>query len=249
MSAGAQPPVLDPRIGQRYVGSPEHPLLRPKDAASIILIDRSGTKVRFLVGKRGKAHAFMPEFYVFPGGRRDTADSRVPVAKPLRDEVEAKLLVDAGAAMTPARARALAVAAVRETMEETGLILGSPGSVGGRPDWQTFEDRGEAPDLSALRFVVRATTPPRQSRRFDTRFFACFLDEVGADPATMRDSPELHDLSWIGFDDMDSLSLPRITRIVLSDLRAELEADSALPYGRPVPFYSVRRGVFDRVVL
>lgn len=249
MSERPQPTVLDPRIGQRYVGSPEYPVLRPKDAASIILIDRSGQKARFLVGKRGKAHAFMPSLYVFPGGRRDTADSRVPVAKPLRDEVEAKLLVAAGAAMTPARARALAVAAVRETMEETGLILGAAGSVGSRAEWQPFQARGEAPDLSALRYVARATTPPRQSRRFDTRFFACFLDEVGADPAMMRDSPELHDLLWIGFDDLDTLPLPRITRIVLSDLRAELEADPTLPYGRPIPFYTVRYGIFDRVVL
>lgn len=249
MSARAEPTVPDPRIGQRYVGSPDYPVLRPKDAASIILMDRSGPKLRFLVGKRGKAHAFMPEFYVFPGGRRDAADSRIPVARPLRGEVEAKLLVEGGAAMTRARARALAVAAVRETMEETGLILGAAGSVGSRAEWQPFEARQEAPDLSALRFIARATTPPRQSRRFDTRFFACFVDEVGADPATMRDSAELHDLSWIGFDDMDTLALPRITRIVLADLRVELEADAALPYGRPVPFYSVRRGIFDRIVL
>jgi 8-oxo-dGTP pyrophosphatase MutT (NUDIX family) len=249
MSARPEPTAVDPRVGQRYVGSPEHPLLRPKDAASIILMDRSGPKLRFLVGKRGKAHAFMPELYVFPGGRRDTADSRVPVATPLREEVEAKLLVQAGAAMTPPRARALAVAAIRETMEETGLILGAAGDVGSRAEWQPFRAREEAPDLSALRYIARATTPPRQSRRFDTRFFACFLDEVGADPATMRDSPELHDLSWIGFDDMGALPLPRITRIVLSDLRAELAADPTLPFGRPVPFYSVRRGIFDRVVL
>lgn len=59
---------------------------------------------------------------VFPGGRVDRSDSRVSPATPLRPEVERRLCV----ACSPARARALAVAAIRETIEETGLILGRP---------------------------------------------------------------------------------------------------------------------------
>jgi len=235
-----------PRVGTRYIPSMEHPLIKPRDAASIILIDRSGREPRFLVGKRGRKHTFMPNFYVFPGGRRDRADSRIGVAAPLREDVQAKLLERTGSAMTPARAQGLAVAAIRETAEEAGLFIGAEGRVGLHRDWTGFATRGLAPDLARLRFVARATTPPRQSRRFDTRFFACFIDEIGADPADISESEELHDLTWIGFSDIDSVQLPRITRTILDDLERELGHDADLAFGRPVPFYFVKHGVFVR---
>lgn len=238
-----------PRVGTRYVPSGEYPLLRPKDAASIILIDRSEEEPRFLVGKRGKAHTFLPDYYVFPGGRRDPADSRIKVARPLPAPVLERLLEQTDARMSEARARGLAVAAVRETHEEAGLKIAAQGPVARHPDWRGFAEHGLAPDLSALRYVARATTPPRQSRRFDTRFFACFLDEIDADPRDVRDSAELHGLTWIRFDELDSVPLPRITRTILGDLEAELDHDRTLPFGRPVPFYTVRHGIFVRDII
>lgn len=237
------------RIGQPYVTDSTLPVLRPKDAASLILLDRGAARPRFLVGKRGKGHAFMPDLYVFPGGRRDRSDSRIPIARPFRPEVISRLMRCTGAAMTRARARALGVTAIRETMEETGLVIGARGDVGSHPDWQRFAGEGIAPDLSTLRYIARATTPPRQNRRFDTRFFACFIDEIGASPEMVSDSRELHDLTWIGFDEVGHLSVPRITQIVLNDLREELAHDPDLAYGRPVPYYLVRRGIFERIVL
>jgi 8-oxo-dGTP pyrophosphatase MutT (NUDIX family) len=238
-----------PRAGTRYVASSEHPLLKPKDAASIILIDRAGPDIRFLVGKRARAHTFMPNFYVFPGGRRDRADSRVGVAKPLRASVIERLMARTDRAMTAARAQALAVAAIRETSEEAGLMIAGGGKVGLHPDWSGFSERGLAPDLSPLRYVARAITPPRQSRRFDTRFFACFLDEVGADPGDVCDSDELQDLTWIGFGDVDHLQLPRITRTIIEDLQEALGSAPDLPYGQPVPFYYVKHGTFVRDII
>lgn len=237
------------RIGRRYEPKTEHPLLRPKDAASIILIDRTGPHPRILMGRRAKAHVFMPDVFVFPGGRRDPADSRITVARGLQRQVADKLAIRAGAAMSDARARALGVTAIRETMEETGLLIGTSGKVGRHADWATFADKGLAPDLAHLRFIARATTPPRQKRRFDTRFFACFLDEIGVEPGLVSDSVELTDLTWAGFDDVGAMPLPDITRIVLEDLRSELAHDPSLLYGRPVPFYTVERGIFVRHML
>jgi 8-oxo-dGTP pyrophosphatase MutT (NUDIX family) len=239
-------PAFDSRIGKPYRGSADHPLIKPRDAASIILIDRSGASPRILVGKRGKAHAFMPNAYVFPGGRRDPDDSRIRPARPLREDVAEKLLERTGSGMNRTRAQALAVTAVRETMEEAGLRIASEGVVSRHPDWAEFARDGLAPDLSSLRYVARAITPPRQSRRFDTRFFACFFDEISAEPDEIRDSHELHDLTFLRFDDIDGFKLPTITRTVLSDIRLELERDSSLPFGRPVPFYFVKRGIFVR---
>ncbi len=238
-----------PRVGTRYITSNEHPLLRPKDAASIILIDRAGPEIRFLVGKRARAHTFMPNFYVFPGGRRDRADSRVGVARPLKETVTERLMARTDRAMTAARAQALAVAAVRETSEEAGLMIAGNGKVGLHSNWSGFSERGLAPDLSSLRYVARAITPPRQSRRFDTRFFACFLDEIGADPKDVSDSEELQDLTWIGFDDIDRMQLPRITRTIIGDLQDALGAQPDLPFDQPVPFYYVKHGTFVRDII
>lgn len=113
------------------------PYLRPKDAASILLLDRSTDTVRVLVGKRSSAHVFMPDVYVFPGGRRDADDRTLPFGTDARPAVIDKLMRAASRQMTQTSARALALAALRELHEETGLRFG------------TDPDR---PDLSPLRF-------------------------------------------------------------------------------------------------
>jgi len=59
-----------------------HPYVRPRDAATLILIDRSGERPRVLVGRRHDKVVFMPGKYVFPGGRVDPTDHRIPTAAP-----------------------------------------------------------------------------------------------------------------------------------------------------------------------
>src|SRR5271154_3136171 len=100
-----------------------HPYRRPVDAATLILVDRSGAVPKVLVGRRHDKVVFQPGKFVFPGGRVDTADGRVPVAAPMSKALEANLL-KGSPKITAARARSLAVAAVREPCEETGLCLG-----------------------------------------------------------------------------------------------------------------------------
>src|SRR6202046_5455132 len=100
-----------------------HPYFRPKDAATLILVDRSSAIPKVLVGKRHDKVVFMPGKFVFPGGRVDKSDNRVPVAAPITKELEANLL-KGSPKITTSRARSLAVAAIREACEETGLCLG-----------------------------------------------------------------------------------------------------------------------------
>ena len=100
-----------------------HPYRRPKDAATLILVDRSGSVPKVLVGKRHDKVIFMPGKFVFPGGRVDATDNRVPVAADIPKALEKKL-TGGSPKIAPARARALAVAAIREACEETGLCLG-----------------------------------------------------------------------------------------------------------------------------
>src|SRR4030088_588500 len=96
---------------------------RPKDAATLILVDRSGSTPKVLLGKRHARHKFMPGKFVFPGGRVEPADKLMPVAGPLDPHAEAQLMKRLKRA-SAARARALALAAIRETFEETGLLFG-----------------------------------------------------------------------------------------------------------------------------
>src|SRR5271170_2753837 len=69
-----------------------HPYFRPKDAATLILVDRSSTIPKVLVGKRHDKVVFMPGKFVFPGGRVDKSDNRVPVAAPITQSLETNLL-------------------------------------------------------------------------------------------------------------------------------------------------------------
>ncbi len=96
------------------------PVLRPKDAAALILVRRKGDALRVLMGERSARHTFLPGRFVFPGGRLDIADQRLLVDTDLRPEVRVKV----AAGTTTSRARGLALAAVRETFEETGILIG-----------------------------------------------------------------------------------------------------------------------------
>src|ERR1700759_4406722 len=150
-----------------------HPYFRPKDAATLILVDRSGAVPKVLVGRRHDKVVFQPGMIVFPGGRVDKSDHRIPVAASIPKELEADLL-RGRPKITASRAKSLAIAAIREACEETGLCLGKKSS-GAAPKlegaWKPFTEAGLLPDPSGLFLIARAITPPGRVRRFDTRFF------------------------------------------------------------------------------
>src|SRR4029079_13762353 len=99
-----------------------YPYMRPRDAATLILVRMKGRTPEVLMVCRDAHSAFMPNRYVFPGGRVDKADAHVPIATPLDRHVKARLLE----AASVQRAQDIGVAAVREAFEETGLLLGKP---------------------------------------------------------------------------------------------------------------------------
>lgn len=219
-----------------------HSTIRPRDAASIMLLDRSAKSVRVLMGKRHSAHVFMPDLYVFPGGRCDPTDHRLHFSGDLHPTVLRSLKATDGRPLTDGRARALALAAVRELYEEAGVSIG-------RAPVKAGTSLPFLPDLTNLRYMARAITPPGQPRRFDTRFFAVFADEAGINPSETQDSQELQDLQWIDVNDYSSLQIPAITAVILADLRHGLESDPLLPRERPVPCYFTRHRRFIRALL
>jgi 8-oxo-dGTP pyrophosphatase MutT (NUDIX family) len=227
------------------------PAPRPRDAATLILIDRSGAVPKVLLGKRHGGHVFMPGKYVFPGGRVEPHDRHVPVAGHLDRHVEEKLMRHVS---RPSRdkARALAVAAIRAVFEETGLLVGrkvedTPRVAADGPA-DPFAAAGVRPDLSALHLIARAITPPGRPRRFDARFFAADADLiVHRVDGVVHPDAELVDLTWLPIEKARELDIPPVTKRVL----AELEARVALGFGHdlPVPFYRVLHKKFTCVML
>lgn len=223
--------------------------IRPRDAASLLLIDRSGKELRILMGKRHMRHVFMPGKFVFPGGRTEPADGRMAAIAELSDHDQAKLLSGMGGRSTITRCRALALSAIRETYEEAGLFLGQKAKVSNisHPDWAAFAERDVMPDLSALRYFVRAITPPGRTRRFDTRFFLAFRDAV-ADSLPEGPSQELEELAWLPFPDALQLDIPDITRMIISEAKTVLDANPSLAPGNSVIRYQMKYGRFVREV-
>lgn len=221
--------------------------LRPRDAATLILLDRVGSIHKVLIGRRHRKHAFMPGKFVFPGGRTDPADSRISVATSLHPAVEAKLM---GTRTSRARARAIALSAIRETYEEAGLLIGEQRDFSTtKDDWQGFADHRVCPTLGSLRFVARAITPPGRVRRFDTRFLAAFRDDVAVELADGGPTNELEEIVWLPISEAMEADIPSITRTVLMDLAARLSDDPDLRPDGPVPFYHLSHNRFRRDIL
>lgn len=163
----------------------------------------------------------MPNVYVFPGGRVDRQDARAPTASELRDGVAARLRETC----SPARARALAVAAVRETFEETGLRFGP------------LHQGALLPNLDRLEYIARAITPSVSPVRYHARFFVARAD--GAE-GELRGSGELLDLRFVPLEEALTLRVIDVTAFVLEHLREILGGSQ--PKGLPLYHYKSSKG-------
>ncbi len=145
--------------------------------------------------RRNAGAAFLPDRYVFPGGRVDDAD---------RDEAERRILGSSGDLDA-----AYAMTAARETFEEVGLLFACDALDPGRlPELrremhagtlsfgQVLERLGTSVDASQLRYFSRWITPKAEiaTRRFDTRFFVA---RAPADQVAEADATEVSDGRWI----------------------------------------------------
>jgi len=213
--------------------------VRPKDAASLIVVRKYDGVARVLMGERNRRHVFLPGRFVFPGGRLDVADQRLNVATELRPEVASKV----ASGISAARARGLALAAIRETFEETGVRLGvrraTPIRTRSAP-WRSFFARGVVPRLEGLDFIARAITPPGRSRRFDARFFMADSSEIALTVSASEISGELLHPVWLSLDEARSADVLPITRCICDEIEARLAPGS--DPARPVPFFIPRRG-------
>lgn len=196
-------------------------IVRPRDAATLVLVRRDAAAPRILMGRRSGGHDFMPGKWVFPGGRIDRADYRGPLLTDLQPEVAADLAASARLQRQDGGrlARALARTAVRETFEETGLVIGRGDS-----------GRLEA-DLGALSYIARAITPPARHKRFDARFLMADAERLQS--LEPQDSRELGEVAWFTLGECRDLDLPNVTRAVLDVVETRLEGGhAARPFWR-----------------
>ncbi|MBB96827.1 MAG: DNA mismatch repair protein MutT [Rhodobacteraceae bacterium] len=202
-----------------------------RNAATVIALRDRATDPCVLMGQRGAKAAFMPNKFVFPGGALDPGDAAIALRQPVPAPCFDRLADDAPAGLQTA----LAAAAVRELWEETGLVLGHPGSWNGPvpADWDSYAATGHVPSAEALQFVFRALTPPGRPRRFDARFFLVDADAIQGDLDDFsRASDELSHLQWIPLAQVRGFDLPFITEVVLAEVTARLH-DPAPPASVP----------------
>ncbi|MFZ5755674.1 MAG: NUDIX hydrolase [Pseudomonadota bacterium] len=175
-------------------------------AASLVLVRDSAQGPEILLVQRGNSGDF-PGLHVFPGGLVDAgdADPRL-LAASRRDADSADRLLNTTPAL-PAF-----IAAVRECLEETGVL---PGDVPARPGWQQallarelgFADLAERENLQLatdrIGYFSHWITPVGIPRRYDTRFFVARMPDgqpvtvdgreaVRADWLTARDALAAH---------------------------------------------------------
>lgn len=183
-----------------------HPV-KPRPAGSLVLVREAPGGPEVLLGRRAGRHRFMPDVFVFPGGRLDAQDRTVEPIRPLPPTTLSWVTRHTD----EITARALAVAAVRETFEETGLVLGR------------HESGGFRPDLGDIEYLGRAITPARNPIRFHARFF---LTKVGRDIGPLGGSGELLDLDWYPIETALKLPIVDVTEFMLAEVAAHLGPES-----------------------
>ena len=187
---------------------PRPKAVRPRHAASIVVLRLHNGEPSMLMGMRGAKHRFMPNRLVFPGGAVERSDLTTPSATPLSPHTEHLLRKAANQHL----AHGIGIAAARELEEETGLTLGSP------------------PRLDALEYLCRAITPPPSPIRFNARFLLVPEDAVSG---TLGGDGELENLRFYAMHEALALDLALPTRLVIDRAQLWLNMDEANRRSRP----------------
>lgn len=194
------------------------------------MLRRQGEGLEVLMGRRARKAVFGGVF-VFPGGKVDAADRSVGFASDLAPDVLTRISKD------QRRARGFSVAAVRETFEETGLLLAGPADIGStkHETWMDFAARGLAPDLGKLGYVGHAITPSKRKARFNARFFFAWAEEMSGE---LGSSGELSDLDFFPLSEALKLPLVDVTEFMLLEVQRR-HVENLAPREK-YPFFSYR---------
>ena len=238
MKNTAPPDRADAGSGTYHVG------VRPRDAATLIIVRFDADAPRILMGRRHEAHRFMPGKVVFPGGKVDREDYTLSGIGDLAPKTRELLLARMSGKPSGRRARAIALAAIREAYEETGILVGLTAHkdtiLPRSRSWRPFFNHGVVPDVEPLGLIARAITPPGMVRRFDTRFFLAEARSIAGQVAPPSDELEAPD--WFTFDEARQSDIPSITGTVLDLAEQRLNELRAGRLRPQAPFLYFRHG-------
>lgn len=232
-----------------------------RPAATVVLLREAAAQAEapavFFV-RRHRKSTFMPNAYVFPGGRVDEADGASRLLKRLDGVDESRLLSRMDGLGDTRSALSHVVAAIRETFEEAGVLLASRDGVAvdarTEPDlwdrldaWRdrlnanetTFVEMVEAEalrlDASGLTYFAHWITPTHERKRYDARFFV-----VAAPPGQryQHDDQEVTASCWLTASDAlasyhggDDFFLAPPTWKILQDIRDFTSVNDVVGWG------------------
>jgi 8-oxo-dGTP pyrophosphatase MutT (NUDIX family) len=189
----------------------------PRHAASVLLLRERQGAIEVLLTRRHENMAFMGGMWVFPGGTLCPADlsaeSLALIPEPARLQCHRLLDLDDNA-LPAATCMALAIAAIRETFEESGVLLATTAdghhcddeklarlqrlrtAIVSQPELFATSLQEEHLQLDVRRLVYWShwITPTLVPKRFDTRFF---LASLPPDQVAAVDAIEATDMSWM----------------------------------------------------
>lgn len=231
------------------------PPMIPRPAATLILTRDTCAGLEVFMMQRTYQASFMPGFFVFPGGAvdpKDSCDTMLSLCNGLDD------VAVSGQLDFAADGLAYAIAAIRESFEEVGLLLAQDGA--GRyvditqPDAiecytrlreglysgkltfaEVVHSQGLIAAVDQLALLSRWVTPEGLPRRYDTRFFVAAAPEQ---QVAILDGQEAIDHRWIapaqalalGEQGEMELSLPTVR--TLHDISSFTTSAALLNYAR-----------------
>lgn len=221
---------------------------RPRNSASLIVIDGHRDEPRVLMGRRNRSLKFMPGVFVFPGGAVDRSDGMIPACDEMPEATAKKIMRNMSGRPTERKARAFGMAAVRELAEETGILVGKADSPGpDHIDWLPFAQKRISPSLTGLRLLARAITPTDMPRRFDTWFFIVDKRAIAHVPeGGFQSSGELEELQWLTPKEAIVKNTREITRVMLVELMNRLKEDPDLDPAYTAPTFRTIRNRFQK---
>ena len=224
---------------------PDAPAVAPRDAATVILVrdEQDGFSV-FMVKRHAKS-GFMAGAYVFPGGTVDEADAQDATLS----RVSGRSAEEAASMMGESDGRrclALHVAALRETFEEAGVLLGDGADEAELTASRAALNEGGAllPILAEHDITLRAdaltpwsrwVTPTVEKRRYDARFFlarAPRLQEAAHDRIGGTAGEWLAPVRALEKFEAGEISLPPPTLRTVEQLAGHLSIDAAMAAAR-----------------
>ena len=200
-------------------------IIKPIDAASLVIYKEKKGRVQVLMGRRGNSAKFQPGYYVFPGGVKERWDNHTNFLNHLNK----KSIKDMGVSNSQSKANALAMTAIREAYEEVGLVFGiqapnTPTIV--RKNWQFFHENNIYPDLGALEYLGRAITPHYLPIRYHARFFSIAFERLFC---TEKIDGELEDIQWIDLSEPYKIKMMGVQKMILEILKTRIETGKLVP--------------------